>query len=1351
MRSKYPTLSMLRFVAVALAGLALAWNAAADDRNLLRDDAADPYVFIVLDTSGSMNWKIGEYLPTMRADDPESKMFQAKDALYEVVDSLEDVHFGFASFNNDYMRIRRKHWAYVAETDGVTLFNDSSGNPLWVYPQAGDVHIFGRTQSCYDSRSYAGCDSNNPARLYDAWEKRRMELYQKFGSTASVGDTTTFYIRVDNGQGDDNYRFQVTFQLLSGSYGDDTMRVRVFVRNTNRSSFFGFSDVTFRLAEGSEYGFITWDLGAARKEVNGEEGYFGGNATESFSDNTCAGWEGNDDTDRDPYQNVTLMLDSPSNPGILEYGDVIPLNWDDKNREKVLDRLAPNRLLPGVDVNDPTFTPDFRVARYLDNDDYSSKLPMIQDLRVGQSSDPTADIISPLVIPRGSTPLGNSLEDFRHWYAGSTGNGGWLAQAEEEDAQFSCRNVYILMLTDGNETCRSDAPGEAATLLADYGVRTYVIGFGVEGGSGSDSLDDIAQAGGTTAPFRPQSTDELVRALQDIFDDIRPEVSTFASAAVPSVQTNVSDKVILSTFTPVKQASTWAGRLDAYLSPIPLDADGKPARDRLCGTTRTSSCRLWDGGEEVMAQSLEASDLDDALQVAGGDPVGLAVDQRRVFYSPVVGAPAAVPLPRAAFWLDDANDDSDWEDLIFGLGIAADAAPSSSFDDGKDRASLVLRDTYKIKHETISVRQPDNTTVIEPIDYVLGDIFHSDPVVVDRPNAFDLFSVDLESNGKPCDDTSEPNPGYRCYFEKHLYRRKMLMAAANDGQVHAFDAGILREKNTGGEVVREYDDGSGRELFSFVPRATMGEVRDLVEETEESGHRFSLDGRLVPADVFIDPVHDGTPNAAQREWRTIVLGSQREGGRSVFALDVTQPDELTDGVESGYNLDNIPQPLAGTDGTIEDVVPSCTAGGSGCGPLAFPSMLWEFTDLSDEDANSTPGDGFVDLGDTWSIPNVGLIKVEVDGDVTTRWVAIFGGGLDPEHINTTDRPGLVGNWIYMVDIETGKTLYKRAVDGAVPSAPAVVDRNSDLYLDTIYFGTTGGSMYKIDLSGAPPEVDDVTGRIEPGLTDVWEPFVLFQTGDRPIFFPPSVLNVADRGVVALAFGTGDREDLWRESPAQTGRFFIVVDDFYNAGSAGLPLTTTSLAKLDFDDPGFDFSENRLKNGNGWWVELRENERQIANVFSLSGITVFSTYKPKDADTGTTTTGDNFCRQQGESRIYVVFTATGGAIRPTGHYAAVQGFITGVFTKLGQTQNAPDPNGPGTPGGDDDDDDDSATQTGDVLTPELIAIRDSLKDLFPDLCRFGNFTINIYTQEQNTGQIFISPVPICTVQHNWREN
>ena len=90
----------------------------------------------------------------------------------------------------------------------------------------------------------------------------------------------------------------------------------------------------------------------------------------------------------------------------------------------------------------------------------------------------------------------------------------------------------------------------------------------------------------------------------------------------------------------------------------------------------------------------------------------------------------------------------------------------------------------------------------------------------------------------------------------------------------------------------------------------------------------------------------------------------------------------------------------------------------------------------DEDANGHP-----DLGDTWSTPTIGRIKVaDGAGGTLDRWVAIFGGGFDPENKTSPVR----GTWLYMVDVETGEAIYKRRLEGAVPANPAGVDRDRDV-------------------------------------------------------------------------------------------------------------------------------------------------------------------------------------------------------------------------------------------------------------------------------------------------------------------
>ncbi|MCC6175682.1 MAG: hypothetical protein IT305_10295, partial [Chloroflexi bacterium] len=81
---------------------------AADDRDILRDSSTKPYVFILLDTSGSMNWSpkctatqvangdctflcpTGDCKVPRDGDDPNSKFRQAKEGLYEVLQEVTE-------------------------------------------------------------------------------------------------------------------------------------------------------------------------------------------------------------------------------------------------------------------------------------------------------------------------------------------------------------------------------------------------------------------------------------------------------------------------------------------------------------------------------------------------------------------------------------------------------------------------------------------------------------------------------------------------------------------------------------------------------------------------------------------------------------------------------------------------------------------------------------------------------------------------------------------------------------------------------------------------------------------------------------------------------------------------------------------------------------------------------------------------------------------------------------------------------------------------------------------------------------------------------------------------------------
>ena len=127
-----------------LAALLTASWAGGDDTKLLRVAASKPYVYIVLDTSSSMNLSSSLRASTQDppvwvvagADDPGSMFHEVRSVLAEVLDTAYRSHgefaqFGFVGFDQNHLRVRGKHWRYAALEDGI----DVGGTPD---PAAGE-------------------------------------------------------------------------------------------------------------------------------------------------------------------------------------------------------------------------------------------------------------------------------------------------------------------------------------------------------------------------------------------------------------------------------------------------------------------------------------------------------------------------------------------------------------------------------------------------------------------------------------------------------------------------------------------------------------------------------------------------------------------------------------------------------------------------------------------------------------------------------------------------------------------------------------------------------------------------------------------------------------------------------------------------------------------------------------------------------------------------------------------------------------------------------------------------------------------------------------------------------------
>lgn len=255
-----------------------------------------------------------------------------------------------------------------------------------------------------------------------------------------------------------------------------------------------------------------------------------------------------------------------------------------------------------------------------------------------------------------------------------------------------------------------------------------------------------------------------------------------------------------------------------------------------------------------------------------------------------------------------------------------------------------------------------------PRDSLLGDIINSNPVVVGGAQYLAYLA-----------DSIEPSASYSTFVEAQRSRNKRIYIGANDGMLHAFD-------------------DNGNEQFAFVPTAVIPELYRLTDPSfnEEGGaHKFYVDGTPVVRDVFIN-----------NQWRTILVGTLRGGGRAMFALDITDPNAV--------------------------------------------SLLWEFN-AGDDIATGAPANTPSDMG--YSFPTPTIAKLH-----SGHWAVVTGNGYDSD----SGRAALM-----LIDIATGDLIKKIPTAAADAnnglSSVRVADNNSDGFADFVYAGDLKGNLWRFDL------------------------------------------------------------------------------------------------------------------------------------------------------------------------------------------------------------------------------------------------------------------------------------------------
>jgi type IV pilus assembly protein PilY1 len=316
---------------------------------------------------------------------------------------------------------------------------------------------------------------------------------------------------------------------------------------------------------------------------------------------------------------------------------------------------------------------------------------------------------------------------------------------------------------------------------------------------------------------------------------------------------------------------------------------------------------------------------------------------------------------------------------------------------------------------------------------ILGDIFHSSPILMTPPApqflcdlgvatqcVFSLYATGLTPGG---------STAYPTYSANKSTRDQVIVVGANDGMLHAFRAGVMRNGDDPETPAVEsgsnthYDLGDGFELWAFVPPDMLPKLKLYVLGGR---HEQFVDGTPMIRDIWVDGSGSSSADHVKQadEFHTIAVVGEREGGRHWFALDLTDPYNPT------YKWQ---WPLPGTADDIavgeswNDHAPAPAP----IGPIAVYDAAGPLT------INGTKA--------------------------SERYVVALGGGWDPNLVR--------GRGVYIVDAWTGSVMWRyTATDSGagsdarqylypVAATVSLVDTNNDGLFDTAVVGDTMGQVW----------------------------------------------------------------------------------------------------------------------------------------------------------------------------------------------------------------------------------------------------------------------------------------------------
>lgn len=612
----------------------------------------------------------------------------------------------------------------------------------------------------------------------------------------------------------------------------------------------------------------------------------------------------------------------------------------------------------------------------------------------------------------------------------------------------SCQRSFAVLLTDGRPQNDRSENGEISPFLEDYDGdcvgrvpacatfdRKPAGATGIDGlpysyeSQGSDYLDDVAQAlfeidlrpdfpvGADGNQFKNNVTtyligfadeqvanDPLVReaAQQGGGEFFTAENTNQLSTAFSSIVSSIFETA--GTFSSVAANSTR------------LDSDTRIYQARFNSANWLGELRSFpiraDG--TICVDPSGASCPNGAEVWDAGERIPL-LDERRIYTL----NPSATAAPRGVEFL--------WDNLTLAQQTALSSAAHVDYLRGS--AAQEQRNGGDFRNRVPGADDAEDGVRLPGERPTLGDIVNSDPTIVGLQNFG--FSV-------------LPEPAGSTYtgflFGTASTRRPVVYVGANDGMLHAFDA------------------TSGVELFAYVPNDLIVEgvgSSPLLELTEPAyQHRYYVDGSARAGDAYVDLGGGAT-------WHTLLIGALGLGGRGIFALDVTDPDQFD-----------------------------------------ASSVLWEFTDEDDPD-----------MGFGASQPS--LVRL-ANGD----WGVVVNNGYNSasQRAVVFILDAVTGAVIRKFDTGVGSST---ETNGAAPVF--VADENGDRIADRIFFGDLRGNLWEINIQNSDPDNWNFAyrqGQIPQPLFTACTDDPCTDTNRQPITSRPEVGRGPNGANLLVYFGTG---------------------------------------------------------------------------------------------------------------------------------------------------------------------------------------------------------------------------------------